>query len=384
MRHGRRARLIAGLGTTLGLCVAGAGCQSAAPAARAPASAISIGAPVALAQPTHTTGWTARAVSPAEVAWHTAPESDGGVIPAGLIPSTAQPDGGPAGPSLGAAADPEKPEAKPPEAKKGDAELPVPHPLPAGPPLVPVPVPAPAHPSVPDVPRELAKQALPTYVIEPPDILLIEAVPREGPLKNDQRIAGQHLVRPDGTVGLGIYGSAFVGGMTIEQAREAIAAQLRVRVKNFDIRDLNVDVLAYNSKFYYVVTDGGGYGEQVYPFPVTGSETVLDALGRINGLPPVADKRKVWVARRGPGSAGQVMPVDWCGIVQGGGTETNYQLMPGDRVYVKADKWISTDAWIGKRLSPIERIFGATLLGSQTVNSIRTNPNSHSGGTNGQ
>jgi polysaccharide export outer membrane protein len=233
------------------------------------------------------------------------------------------------------------------------------------------------------VPRELAKQALPSYVIEPPDILLIEAVAREGPLKNDQRILGQHLVRPDGTVGLGIYGSAFVGGMTIEQARESIAAQIRVRVKNFDIRDLNVDVLAYNSKFYYVVTDGGGYGEQVYPFPITGSETVLDALGRINGLPPVADKTKVWVARRGPGSVGQVMPVDWCSVVQNGGTETNYQLMPGDRVYVKADKWIRTDAWIGKRLSPIERVLGATLLGSQTVNSIRTNPNSRSSGTGG-
>jgi polysaccharide export outer membrane protein len=381
MRHGRRARLIAGLGTTLGLCAVGIGCQSAAPAARTRASAVSIGAPVAMAAPPGSTGWTARAASPAaEVAWHSAPESEGGVQPTGFIPSASQGDGGAAGPPL-IAADPEK---APPEgnkgAKKDDADLPVPHPLAAGGPLVPVP----AHPSVPDVPRELAKQPLPTYVIEPPDILLIEAVPREGPLKNDQQIRGQHLVRPDGTVGLGIYGSAYVGGKTIEEAREAIAEQLRRRVTKFDIRDLNVDVLAYNSKFYYVVTDGGGYGEQVYPFPITGSETVLDALGRINGLPPVADKRKVWVARRGPGSAGQVMPVDWCGIVQNGGTATNYQLMPGDRIYVKADHWISTDAWIGKRLSPIERLLGATLLGSQTVNSIRTNPNSRSGGTSGQ
>ena len=51
---------------------------------------------------------------------------------------------------------------------------------------------------------------------------------------------------------------------------------------------------------------------------------------------------------------------------------TNYQLMPGDRVYVKADHWISTDAWINKRLAPIERVLGATLLGSETVNSIRS------------
>ena len=46
-----------------------------------------------------------------------------------------------------------------------------------------------------------------------------------------------------------------------------------------DSLQAEVDVIAYNSKNYYVITDGAGYGEQVYPFPVMGSETVLDAIG---------------------------------------------------------------------------------------------------------
>ena len=62
-------------------------------------------------------------------------------------------------------------------------------------------------------------------------------------------------------------------------------------------KEMQVDVLSYNSKYYYVITDGGGYGQQVYPFLVTGNETVLDALAKVNGLPAVADKRKIWVAR---------------------------------------------------------------------------------------
>jgi polysaccharide export outer membrane protein len=382
MRHGRRARLIAGLSTALGLWAAGVGCQSAKPSpVTAQANIVSIGAPVAVADKPKVSGYTARAASPVAVAWHSSPDAQPGVLPTSFKSADSAGDDLLTGPPLTAVPDVEKnpPDAKMPEAKDG-ADLPIPRAMPpSGGPLVPIAV----HEPFSDLPRELDKRALPTYVIEPPDILLIEAVPRGGPLKDDQRILGQHLVRPDGTVGLGIYGSAFVGGMTIEQAREAVAAQIRVRVTNFKIADLNVDVLAYNSKFYYVVTDGGGYGEQVYPFPITGSETVLDALGRINGLPPVADKTKVWVARRGPGSAGQVLPVDWCGIVQRGGTETNYQLMPGDRIYVQADHWIKTDSWIGKRLSPIERILGATLLGSQTVNSIRTNPNSSGSNGNG-
>jgi polysaccharide export outer membrane protein len=380
MRHGRRRKLIAGIGTALGLCAAGAGCQSAG---RTPAvaarPAATVTAPVALgpASPGPAAGAAPRGGN--DVCWRAAsPAGDAtppGVVAVTFHPSGAQPEVPETEKTDGLpplTLQPEPVRGQPPEGKKGDAtkddkELPPPHPLPGGGPVVHA---VPTVP-VPDVPRELAKRALPTYVIEPPDILLIEAVPREGLLKNDQRIAGQHAVRPDGTVGLGIYGDAFVGGLTIEQAREAIAAQIRKRVTNFSILDLSVDVLAYNSKFYYVITDGGGYGEQVYPFLITGSETVLDALGRINGLPPVADKTKIWVARRGPGDMGHILPVDWVGIAQRGAAATNYQLMPGDRVYVKADHWISTDAWLNKRLSPIERLFGATLLGSQTVNSIR-------------
>jgi polysaccharide export outer membrane protein len=226
-----------------------------------------------------------------------------------------------------------------------------------------------------EAPRELAKVALPPYVIEPPDILLVEYPAGEGLLQKFP-IAGQHLVRPDGTVSLGVYGSAMVAGMTIDQAREVIAQQLQKRV-NIDPKDLNVDVLAYNSKFYYVITDGGGYGEQVVRVPFQGSDTVLDAIGQINGLPAVASKKHIWVARRCAHEVGgqRVLPVNWKAITQYGDVGTNYQLMPGDRVYVRADKLIRIDTGLAKVLSPIERIFGVTLLGSQTVNSIRTDPN---------
>jgi len=221
---------------------------------------------------------------------------------------------------------------------------------------------------LPPAPHECNTISLPPYVIHPPDILLIEST--RG--LRDQPINGQHLVRPDGTVGLGIYGSASVAGLTLEQAKAMIAHELSQRVKEFDVRDLSVDVLAYNSKVYYVITDGGGFGEQVYRLPITGYETVLDALAQINGLPPVASKKHIWVARPcAAAPCGQmILPVDWKAIACGGLPETNYQLFPGDRVYVKADKLITIDSKIAKALSPIERLLGVTLLGSTTYNSI--------------
>ncbi len=103
----------------------------------------------------------------------------------------------------------------------------------------------------------------------------------------------------------------------------------------------------------------------------------MDALSNINGIPPAGSKRHIWVARPAPPYKGcyQVLPVDWEIITQAGGTETNYQLFPGDRVYVKADKLIHIDNTLAKILSPIERIFGTTLLGVSTVRTIENNNN---------
>jgi polysaccharide export outer membrane protein len=230
------------------------------------------------------------------------------------------------------------------------------------------------------VPRERSLVSLPPYRIGPPDILQIDSI--EGLVTHP--VQGPHLVRPDGTVSVGAYGSVYVAGRTLEEARSSIAQVIHARLdpkkKTYEdvYKGLSVDVLAYNSKVYYVITDGGGYGEQVTRLPITGSETVLDAIGLnvlgrgVTGLPPVASKSHIWVARPGHDGQEQVLPVDWIGITQRGQTATNYQLLPGDRVYVKADHWRTFNANVDKVVSPIERLLGVTLLGSQTVNSIRS------------
>jgi polysaccharide export outer membrane protein len=278
-----------------------------------------------------------------------------------------------------------------------------PGPVPGGDPVA-------AHIAVPPldaVPRELTKITLPPYVIEAPDQLLIEVVQRSKvPDPNSalpeaqkplvpvtdrlpiQPVSGTFQVRVDGTVGLGYWGSVPVSGLTLDQAAEAIRSHL---IRHPTLEDLGtklesviviVDVVAYNSKRYYVITDGGGFGEQVFPFPITGSETVLDALSNINGLPEVASKRNIWVARRTPhpGQPWQILPVDWVGITQHGITYTNYQVFPGDRIYVKAQRLVTIDRTLARILSPVERVFGITLLGATTVNQIQGRGSGFGGG----
>jgi protein involved in polysaccharide export with SLBB domain len=185
-----------------------------------------------------------------------------------------------------------------------------------------------------------------------------------------QQTRGEHLVRPDGTISLGSYGGVYVTGLTIEQAKYVIERHLSHWLLNPEI---SLDIFAYNSKVYYVITDGAGYGEQVFRFPSTGNETVLDAISQIYGLPAVASKKKIWIARPAPCDhpCDQVLPVDWQAITEGGSTCTNYQVFPGDRIYVKADGLIRADNLFAKVIAPVERLFGITLLGTATWNGIR-------------
>lgn len=183
-----------------------------------------------------------------------------------------------------------------------------------------------------------------------------------------QRISGEHLVGPDGTVTLGRYGSVSVVGLTLAEARAAIAEHLAAYFANPEV---SLSVYAFNSKVYYIVTQGGGLGDGLVRLPYTGNETVMDAISHINGLTPVSSTH-IWVARpgRNPEGGNQILPVDWEAITQRGEVETNYQLLPGDRLYVAHDKLIAIDESLARLTAPLERVLGFTLLGTATASRL--------------
>lgn len=184
-----------------------------------------------------------------------------------------------------------------------------------------------------------------------------------------QPISGEHLVAPDGTVNLGAYGRVRVAGLTVEEARDDINSQLS---KFLQAPNATVDVYAYNSKRYYIILQGAGLGDRVMQFPVTGNETVLDALSNVEGLSGTSSE-EIWVSRPGRNSSAgnQSLPVDWPAMSQAADTTTNYQILPGDRVFVREDKMIAFDTHVGKLIAPIERILGVVLLGTNASSRIQ-------------
>jgi polysaccharide export outer membrane protein len=192
--------------------------------------------------------------------------------------------------------------------------------------------------------------------------------------RGQQQIRGEHLVRPDGTISLGAYGSVYVAGMTLGQVKCVIEKHLEQWVASPQVA---VDVYAYNSQWYYVIFDGAGYGQQVYRLPITGNETVLDAISNLQGMPPQGSLHRVWIARPAPCGhpCDQILMVDWLAVTLGGSTCTNYQLFPGDRVFVDSDCFVKADGWLAKVLAPINRILGTLLLYAEVRDSFRGNNN---------
>ncbi|MGA2032541.1 MAG: polysaccharide biosynthesis/export family protein [Thermoguttaceae bacterium] len=146
-----------------------------------------------------------------------------------------------------------------------------------------------------------------------------------------QPVSGAYLVSPDGTVNLRKYGAVHVAGKTPTEVRLALQEHLAAF---FDSPEVTVEVIAYNSHVYYVIIEATGLENKVVRLPITGNETVLDAVSHVGGLSQLASK-KIWIARPvPPGSAETVLPVDWQAISHHGATATNFQIYPGDRVVI--------------------------------------------------
>jgi polysaccharide export outer membrane protein len=236
-----------------------------------------------------------------------------------------------------------------------------------------------------NIPREFQKVSMPEYVVEPPDLIMVEvleALP-------GRPISGERLVKPDGKITLGFYGEVYVAGLTVPEVKEKIVLHLRrvltddalglwemkegkapVPVDPRDSDRVFVDVTAYNSKAYYIQGDVAAPGR----LPITGNETVLDAINYAGGLIPTAAPQNIRLVRPAPPGAAcqQVLPVNLAAIVSGGDPTTNYQLMPGDRIMVYRDPIVRTTLFVDRLAAPFQTVINTMLQYSFTARSIKS------------
>jgi polysaccharide biosynthesis/export protein len=234
-----------------------------------------------------------------------------------------------------------------------------------------------------NIPREFQKVSMPDYVLEPPDLVIVEvldALP-------GRPISGERLVRPDGKISLGFYGDVYVSGLTMSEVKEKVVLHLRKylsdevlglikrdeetgqvatdkdgKPKMIEPKDSDrvfVDVTAYNSKNYYVLGDVLIAGKM----PITGNETVLDAIQYAGGLMPTAAPQNIRLVRPAPPGAccEQVLPINLSAIMNGGDPTTNYQIMPNDRIIVYRDPIVRFTVFLDRLAAPFQTVVSSTL-----------------------
>ena len=205
------------------------------------------------------------------------------------------------------------------------------------------------HPT--NVPTELAKLTLPAHRVEAGDVLVIEPNDFNSPV----RLSSDQTVQQDGTIELGTYGRLQVAGLSAEQ----IQSQVQNRVTSTEsfkhqkkmalvshrtgglgtpdefaeTPDYGVTVRLVNkeSGLFYVMGEVNAPGS----YPLVGHETVLDAIIAAGGLSDRCNDHKIILTRpQADGQPRSILPICYQQILQLGDVTTNYQLMPGDRIYV--------------------------------------------------
>ncbi len=241
--------------------------------------------------------------------------------------------------------------------------------------------------------KELALAPMPSYTIEITDTISVEPDSFDATI----RLPGDQVVKPDGTISLGEFGAYQANGKTAELMQLEIQAQIDEQLRSkmevefaksqaqlampekrdtvdlLDLKDdlnsledapeiesgkqereetrriqarreferrlddnlkknrVSVRLTNWDSKKIYVLGEVNSPGS----FLFRGNETVLDAIIEAGGMGNKANRHSVIVSR--PSSCGgcrTVMKVCYDQIVQLGDASTNYQLLPGDRVFV--------------------------------------------------
>ena len=204
------------------------------------------------------------------------------------------------------------------------------------------------NPPAPMVARELQKLPLPAVYVQPGDSLLLEpTTPSSVPL-----VTTDQVVAADGTIDLGVYGRVGVAGATVEEIEDRVREQIclltpevcdppddlpedpieAARLIELAARGpVSVRLLTPDSQVFYVLGEVSAPGA----YPLDGRETVLDALLEAGGLTDRANRCEIILARpTGPYECRVVLQVCYDRLVQLGDASTNYQILPGDRLFV--------------------------------------------------
>jgi protein involved in polysaccharide export with SLBB domain len=170
----------------------------------------------------------------------------------------------------------------------------------------------------PPVPIEPAR----IYTLACPDVVEIGLVRSPD---DPVRIAA---VNSEGDIDLGSLGKVRVDGMTVHDARQAIAERA-----GCSANDVQVRVARYRSRRIFLYGEVAG---AVRTVAYRGPETVVDFLRRTNAITPDSAWNEIHLVRShlAEGAAPEVLRIDLEAILKRNDNRTNVRLQPLDEIYI--------------------------------------------------
>jgi polysaccharide export outer membrane protein len=193
----------------------------------------------------------------------------------------------------------------------------------------------------PTVPGQPSAEVL--YHVAPPDVLEIIVRP-------EPTIQRAVTVRPDGYVSIDLLGDIQVEGKTVQEIRKEITS----RITDFIVApDVAVTLVQSNSRRFYVL----GQVSRPGVFPLIGRVTVTEALAQAGGATILASLNTSRLVRPEEDSPG-AYAIHYDDIVKKGDLATNYELQPGDLIYVPPGLPARIGFAIQSIFYPVQAIFG--------------------------
>jgi polysaccharide export outer membrane protein len=134
-------------------------------------------------------------------------------------------------------------------------------------------------------------------------------------------------VRSDGKISLPLVGEVQAAGRTPLSLEQDIAGRLKSYIADAEV---TVMVQQINSQKYNIlglVTKPGSY-------PLTGSQTVLDAIAIAGGFRDFAKQKSIYVLRQNPDGTQSRLPFNYKNVVKGQDSAQNVRLQPRDTIVV--------------------------------------------------
>jgi len=192
------------------------------------------------------------------------------------------------------------------------------------------------------------------YILQPPDEVEIHC--SKVPEVNLQR----QRIRPDGKISFEGLGDIEAAGKTIEQVTNSLQTRVSELYKLVGNDPLDIRVVAFRSKSFYVL------GQVYMPGPkdYTGRDTVLYALSEAR-LNPMAWKQRIQVIRpsRDKSTKPKIFEVNYNKLVVHGDASKDVLLQEGDIVYVPPTVLAAISMKIEEFIRPLARAFtGAYIM----------------------